>query len=467
MLSRKIFLLLVAVTVISIRMQGQIFAPDANASFNATYNLPDGIDKVFVFNRLAYKAEITASIKAVSVDSTSGWSFQWSVFDWVTKAYNVIGTSGSGWFSEIDTITLSSGYKVEMTRGADTSIFRIWLLINDLDLKITNKDHADTLLFGYYNCSSIDFRAETIKIPLFYYNLEKKIRSDVGNSYRIRWKTNNDEASVPPPQLITRVTKPPSKDTWYKITVTDNFGLIRSDSVFYKSIQSEAHITAKYISLSDTAEYPGKLYRYFYDSLSHSAPGKFSFDVSESRNMVSYTIDFGDNETVTLGGDSLHVIHEYEKPGTYNVVLTTKSALPFECIDKDSVGTDLVKLAGADDKNFIMPNVFTPNNDGNNDRLELSGNLDELYSKNNFFRSDDISVLTIDISIFSRSGRKVHEYAGSIREWQGWDGKIMNSDRDAPEGVYFYVITQLSAYEDKANPINKKIFKGFLHLYRE
>jgi hypothetical protein len=43
----------------------------------------------------------------------------------------------------------------------------------------------------------------------------------------------------------------------------------------------------------------------------------------------------------------------------------------------------------------------------------------------------------------------------------------MNSEREAPEGVYFYVISMLYAYEDEINPLGKEVLKGFFHLYRE
>jgi hypothetical protein len=54
-----------------------------------------------------------------------------------------------------------------------------------------------------------------------------------------------------------------------------------------------------------------------------------------------------------------------------------------------------------------------------------------------------------------------------MRDWQGWDGQIKDSHRKAPEGVYFYVITSLVAYQDAVDPINKGMLKGFFHLYRE
>jgi gliding motility-associated-like protein len=109
---------------------------------------------------------------------------------------------------------------------------------------------------------------------------------------------------------------------------------------------------------------------------------------------------------------------------------------------------------------FSLPNVFSPNDDGDNDLMIF-------YDNNNVFRSEDVSVTIIDIAIFDRAGLKVHEFSGNLRDWAGWDGKVMKSNRLSPEGVYFYVISLLVAYEDENNPIGKKILKGFFHLYRE
>ena len=73
--------------------------------------------------------------------------------------------------------------------------------------------------------------------------------------------------------------------------------------------------------------------------------------------------------------------------------------------------------------------------------------------------------------IFNRYGKKVHEYYGNIRDWKGWDGKIMDSDRDASEGVYFYVIKRIDAIEDreelKLKGYSKNVKRGFVHLYRK
>jgi gliding motility-associated-like protein len=228
--------------------------------------------------------------------------------------------------------------------------------------------------------------------------------------------------------------------------------------VFYESIQSTADLKATYVDLGDSVEYSGMNYGDYYNDGIKSAPGKYKFDLSGSKNLASFEIAFGDGDTlISEKTDTLTHVHEYQKPGIYTVVLTTRSEE--NCQDSATVDVDLVFATGGEDGNFRFPNVFTPNADSRND--------DFIPNRNDIFRSEDMSVLTIDITIFDRSGRKVHSYAGNIRDWEGWNGLIRNTNIQATEGVYFYVLTTFSAYQDKINPIGSKVMKGYFHLYRE
>ena len=152
------------------------------------------------------------------------------------------------------------------------------------------------------------------------------------------------------------MSNPPYEDTWYKVNVTDRFDLVRSDSVFYKSIQSKAAmVEPAYIDL-DSAGYPGKNYEMYYNgSMIQSAPGKYRFDISGSKNSVNYELKFGDGEMLVTDTAGTDIEHEYEKPGTYTVTLTTKSAKPYECID--SANRQKPVLAWGV---FNLPNVFSP-----------------------------------------------------------------------------------------------------------
>jgi len=65
----------------------------------------------------------------------------------------------------------------------------------------------------------------------------------------------------------------------------------------------------------------------------------------------------------------------------------------------------------------------------------------------------------------------MHEYAGNIRDWKGWDGNVKNSSRKAPEGVYYWAVSMLIYFKNpdpnNDQPIKKEEYSGFFHLYRQ
>jgi gliding motility-associated-like protein len=69
---------------------------------------------------------------------------------------------------------------------------------------------------------------------------------------------------------------------------------------------------------------------------------------------------------------------------------------------------------------LYIPNTFTPNGDGKNDKFKVA------YS----------SIKSYTCRIYNQWGRKIYD-SDDITE--GWDGKIGSSE--APTGVYFYIIT--------------------------
>lgn len=79
-----------------------------------------------------------------------------------------------------------------------------------------------------------------------------------------------------------------------------------------------------------------------------------------------------------------------------------------------------------------IPNVFTPDGDGVNDRWKVSSR----------------SLLSFKCTIFDRNGREIYSFDNPSEEWDGsYKGK------PAPAGVYFYVIEAIGAD-------NKKFRKG-------
>ena len=179
----KIVLLILVMIILAGKAAGQIFSPEASDSFGASYNAAGGTDKVFIYNIEKYQQKRTISIVALSEDKQTGWNFSWSVYNTNTHTYNPLPGTSSGYSSLIDTLTVSSGYQVTMTKGSITSVYRVWLVFNDFQVTITNKDSENNLQFGYYNCSSLDLRSDTTAYPSYYYNPANGNRIKIINTY--------------------------------------------------------------------------------------------------------------------------------------------------------------------------------------------------------------------------------------------------------------------------------------------
>lgn len=92
------------------------------------------------------------------------------------------------------------------------------------------------------------------------------------------------------------------------------------------------------------------------------------------------------------------------------------------------------------EQKLVMPNAFTPNNDGKNDLFKpfMTGNI-KIY----------------DLQVYNRWGQLIYKSQNAL---SGWDGKMNNQFQ--PEGTYIYVIK----VEDECNDIKER--KGSFLLIR-
>ncbi len=97
-----------------------------------------------------------------------------------------------------------------------------------------------------------------------------------------------------------------------------------------------------------------------------------------------------------------------------------------------------------------IPNVFNPNDDGLND----------------FFVPDKKSIRYLNLQVFTRTGNRVYHYEGGgedLQNWQGWDGRIGNSERRAVPGAYFFIL-RAEGYDDVE--YQGREYRGTVYLYR-
>lgn len=124
-----------------------------------------------------------------------------------------------------------------------------------------------------------------------------------------------------------------------------------------------------------------------------------------------------------------------------NETLSTSAEVDIESVGETVLHpnkSEIIELR-ADKLDFLnIPNVFTPNGDGDND----------------FFKVEITVPTQISLKVFSRSGMLVYEKVAALIHW---DGKNYYG-QDLPDGIYYYVIKDT---ENLYNPAT-----GFFYIYR-
>ena len=93
-----------------------------------------------------------------------------------------------------------------------------------------------------------------------------------------------------------------------------------------------------------------------------------------------------------------------------------------------------------------IPNAFSPNNDGTNDRLIIP-NLVGCFPNN-------------ELVIFNRWGDEVFRQQNYDEE-NLWDGTWQKNGEDVPDGTYFYILTGSGEEGEQLDPRS-----GFIELCR-
>jgi gliding motility-associated-like protein len=158
------------------------------------------------------------------------------------------------------------------------------------------------------------------------------------------------------------------------------------------------------------------------------APLTINFS-NQSSNANTYQWDFGDGNRSSENNPS----HIYSSPGTYTVTVLATNGV---CSD---IAYGLVVVD--DHSNAEIPNVFTPNGDQDNDLF--------------YVKATNVSM--IEMSIYNRWGKKIHETSGKQAIWDGNEA----DQKGAPDGTYFYIIT--ITFNNNPKPLQQN---GFISLFR-
>ena len=180
--------------------------------------------------------------------------------------------------------------------------------------------------------------------------------------------------------------------TTYTVTGTDANGCSATDQVDVNTIPQP---------VSDFSATP----------MSGAPPLVVDFS-NQSSNGTSYDWDFGNGSTASNPSNT-DESETYNATGTYEVILVVSNG---DCADQSS----LFIVVEESPLNYVIPNGFTPNDDGTND----------------IFHMNISNAESVEIEIFNRWGNMVGKIT-SLDPSNGWDGNDF-SGNPVTDGVYFY-----------------------------
>jgi len=426
----------------TIQVSGQLTARNTDGKVATMYaNAYGNRDTIFVFNQTPQPKSGNLYLKLSELST-----FKWYKFDYETKDFEE-----EPFFIDEDVEETSfndlqqGGYKVIATildeeEPRDTT-FIAWLYMNPgFEFNIL-KDNNGELMYNYKNCFYNDFRlsSNTVQSSFTYYNpynLQIGALPPFVNRITYNIRRNNESEIVIPLNTqgliqYLRDFDPPYEDTQYHFRAFDMFNVVRRDEIMYRSIIPFAVI--------DTL-LPRK------DSKSAPVPVKFT---NKPYNVSEYVWRFGTGDSVVynlgnIAPDTIEYTYYTPRRQGYQVTLKVTSLSGCQFTTEPTIIT-------VDDPVLDVANVFTPNNDGIND----------------YFKPHAVSLRGFEIWIYTRTGKRVYYYKGdNLRDWEGWDGRIEKSGREAPNGVYYYTIKALGWDEPATKNPPTGPYSGFVYLYR-
>ena len=193
----------------------------------------------------------------------------------------------------------------------------------------------------------------------------------------------------------------------YQVTVTDALGC--SESIIFEV--STPDIGSPEFSYDS-------FYLSTYGSLATNDPITFTNLSTEQYFNVFW--DFGDGNT----SEEISPTHTYTKRGVYEITLTVEFILGCSYSITKSIYI-------GDSYEIVIPNAFTPNNDGYNDT----------------FRPIYYGFKYLKMQIFDTWGNLIYTEESTSNELIGWGGRIGN--KDGENGNYFYQVSGNTHTEEK------------------
>jgi len=403
----------IIVFLLPLTVLAQLSAPGSRSVRYTSYpSSPAVKDPIFFYCNASGTEKGT--LTAVRPWGSGVYDFSWYKWNDVSGSFNTFISNQAGVsFSTINNLD-KGGYRVKIdSSGITVMTFTGWIFFD------TPPIAEASLQQQLCNRVALAGKAEATTANFYYNDPLTSAAVTQKNVITFLW-SSTPTSVIPYPDInINPVTyTPPLEDVTYKINV-NSLGCSSEASFLYNSI----HVNADFSVDPDEGE----------------APLEVSFTDASIRGDI-YTWDFGDDTISHLKDPPPHT---YYKPGEYTVLLTIESNL--HCVD--SLRSAIIKVIPS---SLDIPNVFTPDEDGYNDK----------------FRIESKSLRFVSMEVFSQSGLKVYGFSGDgdrLKAWEGWDGKVNNSTVDARPGIYFYIIRAFG-WDDVR--YDSKEYRGFVYLYR-
>ncbi len=161
------------------------------------------------------------------------------------------------------------------------------------------------------------------------------------------------------------------------------------------------------------------------------------FSDTMTNYMANWTWNFGDSVKIPNANPASHTYSDTVRPGQIPVKLSFT--------DLNGCDTTITMFFTLKVAELEIPNVFTPNGDGVNEKFAIELTDDHLRD----FRE---AYLGNELLVFDRWGRKVFNKTNYKSE--DWDG-----DRLA-DGTYFYILRLTGQYGDEVQKGSVTIFRG-------
>lgn len=431
---------------------GQLTARNADDKRATSYvNTYGNRDTIFVFNQMPQPRKGILSLQ-YSTES----AFDWYRFNYADQKFEdePFATIANATATMQDTLS-QGGYRVTVTPAEESTpdtAFVAWLYLNPgFDFQLRKDDNGEVMTNNRL-CMFTNFPLDRNAIASSFVYYDPDGLPDrpltLANPITFAMKRGNDAEIVTllntqGDRQYLRDNSPPHEDMRYQFRVYDLFGIEKNDDIMYRTILPYTTLNTPVLPDVDPTSAP--------------VPVMLTCQPNDiTLNNDTYVWRFGT-------GDSIMYDAENPPPETVEFTYYTpkKSGYQLELSVTSRWGCTYVTppvTVTVDDPVLDVANVFTPNGDGNND----------------FFKPVTVSLRQFEISIYTRTGKRVYHYKGNdLRNWEGWDGRIQNTGKEAAEGVYFFEIRALgwdeppTRFNDKSRKQNPpQTFGGAFHLFR-